>query len=275
MSAKHLAARLGLTGATTSYVKLLDIPAASGELKSLGLSDGIAYHSFRVTIDGTVLADAYLSGTASGNVRSNTGLAIGLRFEQSLLVEVSGSSLSPQTTYWAVACTDSSEFTDRILFVQVIDGAPYLFERLRYRREDGTEYEVTVAVGPDRISKITLDEGVPISGEQVTGSIELRSGLGEHLSEETVPLVLRIDGSRRNHRILRESGEVFTINNVDGEARFALPQDWLDQVTAPRDQYFYRRGLPPPPYPALYGPHVEIAADLAGYANYPASFDLW
>src|SRR5271166_6307419 len=233
MSSKHIVARQ-VTGSTTSYVPLLDIPAASGELKSLGVSDGIEYHSFRVTIDGTTLADAYLSGTASGSVRSNTGLAIALRFEQSLLVQVSGSVLSPQTTYWAVASTDSSEFTNRTTFTQSIEGAPYLFERLTYGREDGTEYDVTMPIGPDQISKIILDEGVPIPGEQVTGYIELRS--------------------------------------VIGEKRFALPQDWL---TATLREYFYRRDIPGPPYPAPYGPYVEIAADLPGYANYPASIVLW
>jgi hypothetical protein len=271
MSAKHIVARQ-VTGSTTSYVPLLDIPAASGELKSLGVSDGIEYHSFRVTIDGTTLADAYLSGTASGSVRSNTGLAIGLRFEQSLLVQVSGSVLSPQTTYWAVASTDSSEFTNRTTFTQSIEGAPYLFERLTYGREDGTEYDVTMPIGPDQISKIVLDEGVPIPGEQVTGYIQLRSGNGESLSEETVPLVLRINPSRRNHIIRRESGEAFTLDNVIGEKRFALPQDWL---TATLREYFYRRDIPGPPYPAPYGPYVEIAADLPGYANYPASIVLW
>jgi hypothetical protein len=275
VSAKHLVALRNVTGATTSYVSLLSIPTASGELKSLGVSDGIAYHSFRVTIDGTVLADAYLSGTASGNVRSNTGLTVGLRFEQSLLVEVSGSVLSPQTTYWAVASTDSSESTNRTQFVQVIDSAPYLFERITYQRQDGSQYNVIVAVGPDRISKIMLDEGAPTLGDRVTGTVELRSGNGEYLSESIVPLVCRINGSRRSHPIVIEGGQAFALANVNGEARFELRQGWLAATLNSVNPLFAPNIPQVAPYPVLYGPYVEIATDLTGYANQPASIELW
>jgi hypothetical protein len=78
--------------------------------------------------DRSILADAALSGTISGSARSNTGLAIGLRFEQSLMVEVRGSVLSPQTTYWVAASTDTSEPINRTEDVQFIDGAPYRYE---------------------------------------------------------------------------------------------------------------------------------------------------
>ena len=275
MSAKHLVALRNVTGATTSYVPLLNIPTASGELRSLGVSDGIAYHSFRVTIDGTVLADAYLSGTASGSVRSNTGLAVGLRFEQSLLVEVSGSVLSPQTTYWTVASTDSSESTNRTQFTEFIDDAPYLFERITYQRQDGTEYDVIVAIGPDRISKIMLDEDVPTVGDHVTGTVELRTGNGEHLYEAIVPLVCKINGSRRNHPIIIEGDQAFALANVNGEASFELRQGWLATTINSFGLFFDPRISRVAPYPAFSGPYVEIATDLTGYANQPTSIELW
>ena len=155
MPSKHLVARGGVTGATMDCVPLLDIPAASGELKSFGVSDGIGSQSFRKTIDGTVLADAALSGTASGSAISNTGLAVALRFEQSLLVEVSGSVRSPQTTYRTVVSTDSSEFSNRTSVVRPIGDAQYRFETLTYRRAGGTVYDVTTAIVPDKISRIS------------------------------------------------------------------------------------------------------------------------
>ena len=85
-------------------------------------------------------------------------------------------------------------------------------------------------------------------------------------------MVLRINPSRRNHIITAESGEPFSLDNVFGEKRFELPQDWL---TATLREYFYRRDIPGRHIPAPYGPYVEIAADLPGYANYPASMVLW
>jgi hypothetical protein len=274
MSAKHLVAQDRMTGHATSYVSLLTISPASGELKSLGVSDGIAYHSFRVTIDGSILADAALSGTITGGARSNTGLAVGLRFDQSLLVEVSGSVVSPQTTYWAVASTDSSEPVGRTEDVQFIDGVPYRYEHLTYRPAEGSEYQVTVARGLDRISRIILDTNVPPSVNATTGSVELRSGAGQPLSEPVVPLVLRINGSRRNHSILAGPGEVFTLTDVNGRARFELPPDWLAQTLASLDLSFVPAGLPVIS-PVLYSPYVEISAGLADYANYPASLELW
>ena len=273
MSAKHLVALDRMTGQTTFYVSLLTISSASGELKSLGVSDGIAYHSFRVTIDGSILADAALSGTISGSARSNTGLAIGLRFEQSLMVEVSGSVLSPQTTYWVVASTDSSEPINRTEDVQFIDGAPYRYEHLTYRDAQGSEYQVTVAMGLDRISRIILDNNVPFSVNQIVASIELRSGVGAFLAEPFVPLVLRINGSRRNHRI-RSGGEIFTLTNVNGSARFVLPPNWLAETLASLDLSFVSREFPGIS-PVLNSPYLEISTDLPGYANYPASFELW
>lgn len=89
-AARHMMA-LQLTGATTDHVPLLRISRASGELKSIGISDGIAYHRFRVQIDGCVMVDAPLAATAGWGLRTNTGLTVGLRFEQSLLVEVKAS----------------------------------------------------------------------------------------------------------------------------------------------------------------------------------------
>lgn len=274
MSAKHLVARDRMTRHGTSYVTLLAISPASGELKSLGVSDGRGYHSFRITIDGSILADAALSGTISGGGRSNTSLAIGLRFEQSLLIEVSGSVTSPQTTYWAVASTDSSEPINRTEDVQFIDGAPYRYEYLTYRGTGESEYQVTVAMGLDRISRITLDNNVPISVNQITGSLELRSGDGGYLSESSVPLVLRINGSHRSHPIINRIGEVFRVTDVNGEARFTLPPDWLVQTLASIDLSFAPSGFPGIS-PVLFTPYVEVSADLADYANYPAGFELW
>jgi hypothetical protein len=275
MSAKHLVALRGVTGATTSYVPLLSIPAASGELKSLGVSDGIAYHSFRVTIDGIVLADAYLSATVSGSVRSNTGFAVGLRFEQSLLVEVSGSVLSPQTTYWTTVATDSSEPTDRNQFTQFIDGAPYLFDRISYQREGSGQYDVIVAIGPDRISRIILDEYAPGPGDQISGTVELRSGNGEYLYEPFVPLVCRINGSRRSHPVVNEGNQVFALEAVSGNARFQLQQGWLATTMNSLNLLVNQPPFQVVPYPALSGPYIEIATDLTGYANYPAGIELW
>ena len=65
-----------------SYYQLcamLDIPIASGELKSIGVANGLQYHEFRITVDGSVLVDERLAGTASGNTRCNMGLPIGIR----------------------------------------------------------------------------------------------------------------------------------------------------------------------------------------------------
>lgn len=275
MAAKHIMARQ-LTGATTEYVELLNISRASGELKSLAVSDGIAYHKFRVTIDGTELADAYLTATSDGSVRSNAGLAVGLRFEQSLQVDVKASKFSPQTTYWAVACTDSSELIGRRTFVEDVGDAPYRFERLSYRGDDEQEYEVTAAIGPEHLSRITVDDEGGAGEYAITGLVELRSAAGEPISESIVPFVVRRVGSRRSRPILTEEGERYILRNVNGEQRFELPvAALLDQLAAPRDRYLLNRGFPPLPYPAMFGPDIEIAADLHGYANYPARVELW
>lgn len=275
MAAKHIRA-CQVTGASTAYVQLLRISGTGGELKSLAVSDGIAYHKFRVTIDGIKMVDAYLAATSDGSFRSNTGLTVGLRFEQSLKVDVKASELSPQTTYWAVACTDSSELTGRHTFVEDVGDAPYRFEQLSYRGDDEHDYEVTAAIGPEKVSRIIVDDESYDGDEWITGLVDLRSAAGEPLSEGTVPFVMRRSGSRRNRPIRGPEGDPYALRDVHGEKRFELPVTLLlDQLAAPHDRYLLNRGYPPLPYPALFGPGIEIAADLHGYSNYPAHVELW
>jgi hypothetical protein len=117
----HIVARQ-LSGVLSNYALLLDVSGTSGELKSIGISNGIAYHHFRVTIDGNVLVDARLSGTASGDVRSNAGLAMGVRFANSLRIDTAGSVTTSLPTYWVVATTDGSKLIALEVFTSEVGG---------------------------------------------------------------------------------------------------------------------------------------------------------
>jgi hypothetical protein len=163
----------------------------------------------------------------------------------------------------------------RVTYAEDVGEARYLFERLTYRREDNTDYDVTLAVGPDRISRVVIDNESLALGDAIAGSVELRNAEGEHIFEESVPLIIRLNGTRRKRPILDENGEPFILRNVDGSARFEIPEDWWVRMAYPVNRRFFEQGLLPAPYLALFGPYVEIATDLPGFANYPAELEIW
>src|SRR5213595_3946161 len=86
--------------AGTGFVPLLDVPApgspysVSGILIGLGVARGDSYHHFKVTLDGSQLAEDIMCGAARGDEQNN-GLAMGLPFASSLGVEISSENDSP------------------------------------------------------------------------------------------------------------------------------------------------------------------------------------
>jgi hypothetical protein len=261
MGAKQVKASR-VSGATTSYVTLINITGESGELKSIGIADGIQLHYFKITIDQNILVDEELSGTATGNVRGNTSLTIGLRFDDSLLVEARGSVKSPQTVYWAVVTTDSSKEVRMRSYVRDIDDAPYRFEETTYERGDGTSYNVTTLIGPEKISELTTEQDVYQIGEPIRGRIVLRTAEGAPLYETFVPIVVRPAGYQRAFPVPLSNDEGgYGLSSVDGSAEFELNPNITEALFA----RLARLG----PIPAL-----EIVADLPTFANYPARFRL-
>jgi hypothetical protein len=242
----------------------LTINNGSGELKSVGVSDGIGYHYFRIVIDGNELVSAKLGATASGNLRANVSLPVGLRFEHSVLVEGSSNVKAPMTRYWVVAQTDSSRLDLSEYFTEDYEGITVRFRRDTYVRDDESEYTITVSLGPERICRIDLQNDLYIWGrESVSGVITLQTVDGDPLSESSVELALRVAGSQREFPIRRGPFP----RAVEGQASFELSSDTI--IGSIPDLV----GRQFPPF-VVTEPFFELVSTLDGYANYPATFRL-
>lgn len=268
MTTKYIRAQT--FGSTTGFVPLLNIPDGHGELKSLGVANGLRYHYVRVTIDGAVLAEERLAGTAFANGRCQASLPIGLRFEDSLLVEVRSDTDAPQTTYWVVAQTDSSEFVRSEHFTSGFDSIDLVFERSTYRRPNGSTYDVIVAIGPERISELSLNLDVYQRDELLEGTVRLRTATGQPLYAEFVPIVVRISGTQRpfpirgrGREIDRSNNQSFGVANVEGTRGFGIP------VGAIADSLNLQL-----PVVIGVGPQFELVAQLQGFSNVPTGLQL-
>jgi hypothetical protein len=228
----------------------------SGVLNGLAVAGGVQYHYVRVTLDGKQLAgpvgvdgggrpmDPFLSGIQGGAAHGNNGVPIGLEFEHELLVEIRGSVPSPQTVFWASYVIAPMAPQEPEAPVEEVQGVPHRFFESRGLR---------VLLGPARWSRVVLTSDVWLPGEWIAGRVELRADreMEQPPFAETVPLVLRPSGRTRRLEPL------MVLHEVRGEAGFEIPPDALDE----------RRDLR---YLLRTGRSVEIVAELAGYANYPA-----
>jgi hypothetical protein len=212
----------------------------------LGVAGGEDYGSIRVTIDGnTLVDDKALSGSNAGQASSNTGHAMLLPFQSSMLVEVRDRpNPSSLTKYWASWVSDHSE---EIRAPREFDIPGESGQRIRYRetvfKGDGnTTYFVTELVGPVRWSYVDLERDTYRTSNAVSGVVTLREEpAGRVLEEATfVPLAMRVMGRQT---------PLADIPEVPVNARFRV-----DISGAPVS-------LP-----------LEIVASLPGYVNVPGRF---
>ena len=233
---------------STKFVPLVHRHGA-GVLQGLAVAGGIGYHYFKVTLDGQPLADNYLSGILGGSAHGNNGLAVGLPFEREILVEIRGSTPSPQTVFWisyAMTRQPSTGEHER----RDVDGVVHVFEM--------TEGEI-VLIGPERSSHVALIDDVWLPGEPIVGSVALQRYDGEALFEPTVNLVVRAAG--RTHVF----GELSTLESVERAQEFRVEWGSIAEILFSR---YPRRSFYD--FAADYRLGIELIADLPGYANHPS-----
>jgi hypothetical protein len=230
----------------TSPVPLVHVQGIAGELTGLGIAGGMAYHRFRLTLDGHTLADDYLVGRNTAGASGNAGMGLSLPFESELKVEVYDElTASAITRFWAAFLTSHARTEpEESIAVRRIAGKEYRIKRTSFSRPDAPPYTVDELLGAAHLSRVRLDSDTYFRGELLRGSLDLEHT--EHLdytpTEESVRLFVRPIGRTRDLLGLE-----------------------LDVVRGERIFEFATGDLPP-------RMELELAADLADYGNVPASF---
>jgi len=240
---------------STAWQQLRSVTGIGGRLKSIGIAGGTAYHFVRITIDGSELAEDYLAGTLASPSHSNTSIALDLPFDHDFAVDVCDApSPSPATTYWCVYMTNGSELINSNFEIVIEGDTEYLYQNEVFRTEEGVEYTTRGLIGPNRISRIRLNEDVVRIGS-LEGSVLLESPTPKvELQVESVDLVFRYPGLRSE--LMR-----IPIGGVFGELQFEVNlrsplRDLVAQL--PRN----------PLQPTIF----EVATDIEGFSNVPVRF---
>jgi hypothetical protein len=237
-----------------TYVTLVNVQGIDGELTGLGVAGGSGYHSFRLTLDGIVVADDFVVGNNTGGASANGGITLCLPFSQTLQVEIRDSPRrSAITRFWAAYVTSHTNPVDGPERRRVrLEEQEYAFETTRYRGLGDSLYTVEALIGPTRWSTVHLYSDTVLRGEEVQGVLELRDIDEGYVYAESANLVVRAAGRTRPLY-------VHELGSVQGEMRFGI-----SVVDLPERQGSVRE-LP-------RGVNLEVAADLPGFANIPASF---
>jgi hypothetical protein len=231
------------TVAGVAWINFVDVQKP-GVLWGLAVAGGTGYHYVRVTLDGTLLADNFLSGIFGGPAHGNTGLTVGLYFDRDLLVEVRNGALSPQTVFWAsyaIWGPPAPQGSRKVVKVGAFD---HVFEETEGR---------TVLVGPARTSSISLYSDTWFPDDTVQGAVELRGEMEGELFEPRVPILLRPAGRQLSVGVVAE------LSDVHGSASFEIEPGIINEVGGERLRFLTSAGR-----------GLELVTNLGGYANLPA-----
>jgi hypothetical protein len=231
---------------SASNVPLVVVRGTGGVLMGVGVAGGICYHSFRLTIDGSVLADDFVVGSNTGAGNANGGVTMSLPFEQELKVEIRDDPTpSAITRFWTTFFTWHSEpISGPDRHVERIDGQEFLFQRTDFADAEGREYTIDELIGPRRWSYIELsaDTFLATEEEYARGTLRLRGWRDvEPLSLDGAQIAVRPAGRQRTLW--------FGSRPIEAEGRFQIPLGELPQRVL-----------------------LEAVADIKGFANVPASF---
>ncbi len=229
-----------------NYVRMVDITGVDGTLTAIGVASGKNYHYFRITIDGSVVADDLLTGSNATVAAANNGLGVALPFDHSLLVEVRDApSPSALTKYWAAWVTSHTEtIGEGELRVEEFAGQPFLVRHVDYGEDGHVRYSVETTEQPLLWSRVDLETDFYAPDESIDGTVTVWQGPSqEPVFLDQVELIIRPYGFTR----VLDSRSVAIGDNV---ARFTFSDL----------------------QPLVHGRLFEIVADLSGFANIPALF---
>ena len=225
---------------STSYVTLVNV---SGE----GLLTGIACVTdqrgyFRITIDGTTLADSFFSWR--DDYRGCNGMGMLLRFKSSLHVEIRDSYRTTNAAFWcAYTLTGSEKVGEKYVVVRYpeAEGRDYVYLVEKYLTRDGRVFTVKTLKGCARLAEVRVSKQVYGRGEDIVGEVVFRNWKGEALSLDEVPAEFELKYAPAGRMLARK------IRLSRNTLKFRIP---VDKV--PEGEY-------------------RIWTDLLGFANIPAT----
>lgn len=223
-----------------SYLSLVNVSGAPGVLTAVGIAGADSYHYFRVSIDGNVVADEFLCASLGASYENN-GLGVNLPFEKELGVEIRDDVPSVLPRFWCSFTISSSKKIGEQVGVEEREGVGYVYSLGRFTAKE-KEYTIRALQGNARTSEISLERDTYFKSQLVKGMVKLKDWQNKPLRETKVGLILKLVG----HTTVLER---FAIGDVSGERTLEFKS---------------------PEFPG----RLQLAADLAGYANFPATFTV-